>query len=111
MKPSKEWVDFFDPSLDRTWIPTTWYGQMLYGFTDQFLYYFIVCANMRAVAIGLKVATVSTDVLITLQGFIGHKVSIDRTEARTWWVGAGQSIGGGLGSILSIWVTQRIFGR
>ena len=109
--PSKQWVDFFDPPMERRWMPTTWYGQMVYGFADQFLYYFIVCANMRAVAIGLKVATVSTDVLITMQGFIGHKLSIDKDEARTWWVGAGQSIGGGLGSILSIWVTQKVFGR
>lgn len=92
-------------------VPTTPLGQFVYGFCDQFLYFFIVCANFRAVAIGLKLATASTDVLITAQAFVSKKLAIDKEEMRTWWVGAGEMVGGGLGSILSIWVTQKIFGR
>ena len=86
-------------------------GQFFYGFVDQFLYFFIVCANFRAVAIGLKCATASTDVLITAQAFISKKLAIDKEEARTWYVGIGETVGGGLGSILSIVITQKIFGR
>jgi hypothetical protein len=92
-------------------VPESRTGQFLYGFADQFLYFFVVCANFRAVAIGLKCATASTDVLITAQAFISKKFAIDKEECRTYWVGLGETIGGGLGSILSIWVTQRIFGR
>jgi hypothetical protein len=83
----------------------------LYGFCDQFLYFFVVCANFRAVAIGLKAATAGTDVLITVQAFVSKKLAIDKEEARTWWVGAGEAVGGGLGSILSISVTKHIFGQ
>lgn len=97
--------------LARVRVPKTPGGQFVYGFCDQFLYYFIVCANFRAVAIGLKCATASTDVLITVQAFISKKIAIDKEEARSWWVGAGEAVGGGLGSILSIYVTQKLFGR
>ncbi len=92
-------------------MPQTWYGQFLYGFADQFLYYFVVCANFRAVAIGLKAATFGTDVLITMQAFVSKKLCVDKEEARTWWVGAGETFGGGLGSILSIILTKKVFGQ
>lgn len=92
-------------------MPKTRFGQFVYGFCDQFLYFFIVCANFRAVAIGLKFATASTDVLITMQAFASKKFAIDKEEARTWYVGAGETVGGGLGSILSIVLTKKIFGR
>jgi hypothetical protein len=97
--------------IGRARMPKTRRGQFVYGFCDQFLYFFIVCANFRAVAIGLKCATAGTDVLITAQAFISKKLAIDKEEARTWWVGAGEAVGGGLGSILSIYVTQKLFGR
>ena len=92
-------------------MPSTPLGQFVYGFCDQFLYFFIVCANFRAVAIGLKCATAGTDVLITAQAFISKKFAIDKEEARTWWIGLGETVGGGLGSILSIVITKKIFGR
>ncbi len=92
-------------------MPKSRTGQFVYGFVDQFLYFFIVCANFRALAIGLKCATAGTDVLITAQAFISKKLAIDKEEARTWWVGIGETVGGGLGSILSIVITKKIFGR
>lgn len=97
--------------LAKARVPKTRAGQFVYGFFDQFLMYFVLCANFRAVAIGLKAATATTDVLITAQAFISKKLCIDKSDARTWWVGAGEACGGGLGSILSIYVTQKLFGR
>jgi len=73
--------------------------------------YFVICANFRAVAIGLKCATAGTDVLITMQAFISRKLCIDKEDARTWWVGAGETFGGGFGSILSIVLTKKVFGQ
>ena len=92
-------------------MPASKLGQFCYGFVDQFIFFFLACANMRAVALALKSATVATDMMITITAFTSKKFAIDKEEARTWYVGAGETIGGGLGSLLSIWVTQRIFGR
>jgi hypothetical protein len=102
------------PKLKRpAWlrVPQSRLGQFAYGFADQFILYFIICANFRAVAIGLKCATATTDVLITAQSFVSKKLAIDKEEARTWWVGAGEAVGGGLGSILSIILTKKVFGQ
>ena len=92
-------------------VPTTGWGQLFYGMLTQFTYFFIVSANFRAIAIGLKCATVVTDALICAQAFAVGKLAIDKEEARTWWVGAGETVGGAAGSVLSIVVTQKLFGR
>lgn len=74
------------------------------------LSFFVVCANFRALAIGLYIWTAATDMLIVLQNMIMAKIFIEDEKARDAWSIAGATIGGACGSLLSIWVTKHLFG-
>ncbi len=91
--------------------PKTWYGQFLLMFITEFISFFIIVANTRAFTQGNYFWTAATDTLFSAQGFVMFKLMIDQKEARSWWSGAGCTLGGTCGSLFSIWVTKHLYGN
>ena len=79
-------------------------------FVAEALSFFVICANMRAVAQGHYFWTSVTDTLFSAQSFLLAKLMIDNTKARGWAAGLGTTLGGTTGSLLSIFVTKHLYG-
>jgi len=95
----------------RFGFPKTRFGQLAFFFTTQFLSYFLFVANTRAFTQGSYTWTWVTDTLLAGQAFILAKLMIDKKEGRGLWAGIGYVLGGPVGSLLSIYVTKRLYGH
>lgn len=82
--------------------PTSRLGQFSLGFVCQFFSFFILVLNARAYTHGAYAWTALTDTIFSLTNFAMGKLMIDDENARTWWVAAGYSVGGTLGSLLAM---------
>ena len=96
----------------RTWlrIPETKVGQFFFFFTAELVCFFIIVANMRAVALANYMGAAVTDLLFGLQAWGMMKLTVEHKEARTFAGGLGTTLGGVCGTLLSIYFTKRIFG-
>ena len=96
----------------RTWlrIPETKVGQFFFFFTAEMVCFFIIVANMRAVALANYAGAAVTDLLFGLQAWGMMKLTVEHEEARTFAGGLGTTLGGVCGTLLSIYFTKRIFG-
>src|SRR5438105_3150365 len=88
---------------DRGW------KRFAFFLASQMLSFFVICANFRALAQGLYFWTAFTDAMIVFQNMMIAKLFIENENARDKWCIAGATIGGVLGSILSIYVTKHVF--
>lgn len=91
--------------------PKTPLGQFLFFGLAEFLSFFIIVMNTRAVAQGSYLWTAITDSVFTLQGFALGKMMMDDANARTWYVGMGVVVGGTSGSLFSIFITKMLYGQ
>lgn len=91
-------------------VPTSKLGQFSVMFVLECISFFIICANMRAVAQGSYLWTALTDTLFSAQAFAVGKLMIDEPNARSWAAGFGCTIGGTCGSLISIYVTKHLYG-
>lgn len=91
--------------------PKSRVGQFFFMFGTELISFFIICANFRAVALGSYFWTALTDTLFSAQAFVIGKLMIDEPNARSWAAGAGCTIGGTCGSLLSIYVTKHLYGH
>ena len=86
-------------------------GQFCAAFLVEALSFFVVVANTRAYTHGLYMWTFVTDVFFSAQGFAVAKVMTEDARTRTWWAGFGFTLGGATGSLLSIFVTKKLYGE
>lgn len=91
--------------------PRTALGQFLLMFITEMICFFVIVANTRAYTQGNYFWTAVTDTIFSAQGFVMGKLMMDNKEARSWWSGLGCTLGGTVGSLLSIWVTKHLFGQ
>jgi hypothetical protein len=71
------------------------------------LQYFVVAANMRAIALGLFLPSFITDALIGALGMtIAQRVVAAKSHAERW----SYALGGAIGAQLAIYVTKILFG-
>jgi hypothetical protein len=92
-------------------IPKSRFGQLSFFFATQFVSYFLFVANTRAFTQGSYAWTWLTDTMLAGQAFAISKLMIDNKDARGLWAGIGYTLGGPMGSILSIFVTKHLYGR
>jgi hypothetical protein len=90
--------------------PENSYLRFLFCFVIEVIAFFLVCANFRAIALGLYFWTAVTDMIIVFNGMLVTKMLFDDEKSRDWVSIAGYTLGGATGSVLSIWVTKHIFG-
>lgn len=88
--------------------PTSRLGQFSLGFVTELICFFIIVANTRAYTHGNYLWTAITDTLFSMQSFCMAKLMMDDPNGRTWYMGVGYTIGGTIGSLLAIFITQRI---
>lgn len=88
--------------------PISRLGQFSLGFIAELICFFIVVANTRAYTHGNYLWTAVTDTLFSLQSFVMSKLMVDDVNARTWYMGAGLTIGGTIGSLLAIFITSHL---
>ena len=91
-------------------LPTTKLGQFTFFFIAEMVCFFIIVANMRAVALANYLGAAATDLLFGLQAWGMMKLTVENKEARTFAGGLGTTLGGVCGTLLSIWATKHIFG-
>lgn len=91
-------------------IPKSKAGQFAISFAFEFIAYFIVVANTRAFTQGSYFWTGLTDLLFSAQSFLVGKLMVDHKEFRSWAAGAGVVLGGTSGSLLSIFITKKLYG-
>jgi hypothetical protein len=75
-------------------------------FIMQYIMYFLLTCNFRAVAQGKYFYTISTDMMISAAQFWLVKKIGEAGNLNGWY---GMIAGGGLGSITGIWITKKIF--
>jgi hypothetical protein len=92
-------------------VPKTARGQFLFFFVAELVCFFIIVANMRAVALANYLGAASTDLLFGLQAWGMMKLTVENAEARTFAGGIGTTLGGVCGTLLSIWVTKHLYGQ
>lgn len=97
--------------LSKFGIPDTKVGQFTFFFTTQFINYFLIVANARAYTQGWYMWTWVTDTMLAGQGFLLTKLMIDNKDGRGLWAGIGYTLGGPIGSLLSIFVTKLLYGH
>lgn len=88
--------------------PSSRLGQFALLFVAEFISFFIIVANTRAFTHDSYFWTAITDTLFSLQSFAMVKLMMDDAKARSWWAGAGATLGGTCGSLLSIYVTRKL---
>lgn len=91
-------------------IPKTRLGQFGFFFVAEMICFFIIVANMRAVALANYLGAAATDLLFGLQAWGMMKLTVENSEARTFAGGLGTTLGGVCGTLISIYVTKHIFG-
>lgn len=82
----------------------------LFWFAAEFVIYGLVVANGRAYNQANYVATLGTDMLISAFNFWFAVKFIEGKDNRTWPALAGCVLGGGAGSVCSIWLTIAVYG-
>ena len=92
-------------------VPKTKLGQFSFFFTAEMLCFFVIVANMRAVALANYLGAAVTDLLFGLQAWGMMKLTVEHKEARSFAGGIGTTLGGICGTLLSIWFTKHLFGR
>jgi hypothetical protein len=92
-------------------VPKTARGQFSFFFFSEMVCFFIIVANMRAVALANYLGAASTDLLFGLQAWGMMKLTVEHEEARTFAGGIGTTLGGVCGTLLSIWATKHVFGH
>lgn len=90
--------------------PRSQTGRFFFFAVLQFLSYFIFVANTRAFTKGLYGWTAATDGWLAMQGFLMTRL-ISKDEDDGPWALCGTVFGGVCGSLLSIFVTQHLYGR
>jgi hypothetical protein len=91
-------------------IPVNPYYRFIFCFILEVITFFILCANFRAVALGLYFWTAVTDMIIVFNGMLVTKMLFDDEKSRDWVSIAGYTLGGATGSVISIYVTKHLFG-
>jgi hypothetical protein len=91
-------------------IPENKIVRALLFFTIQLVSFFVLACNFRALAKGLYFWTALTDTVIVVQNMIVAKLMIENEKMRDWLAITAFSVGGACGSLLSIFVTKRVFG-
>lgn len=94
----------------RNFIPTTKLGQFLFFFASEFICFFVIVANTRAVALANYFGAAATDLAFGLQAWAMLKLTVENKDARTFAGGCGSTLGGTCGTLLSIYFTKHIFG-
>jgi hypothetical protein len=92
-------------------VPKSAAGQFSFFFIAEMFCFFIIVANMRAVALANYMGAAATDLLFGLQAWSMMKLTVEHEEARTFAGGIGTTLGGVCGTLLSIWATKHVFGR
>jgi hypothetical protein len=92
-------------------VPKTARGQFTFFFVAEMICFFVIVANMRAVALANYFGAAATDLLFGLQAWGMMKLTVENAEARTFAGGIGTTLGGVCGTLLSIWFTKHLFGR
>jgi hypothetical protein len=91
-------------------VPESKAGKAAFFFFSQLVSYFLLAANFRAIAKGYYLYTASTDLLIAFQGIVVTKLMIEDKRSRDWVVVGAYTLGGAFGSLLSIWLTKKLYG-
>lgn len=78
-------------------------------FASEMVSFFIVAANFRALAQGLYLWTGLTDLVLVFQAMVIGKLMIEDERCRDWLAIIGFTLGGACGSLLSIWVTSKLY--
>jgi hypothetical protein len=97
--------------MARIHVPHSPLGKFCFFFATQCLSYFLFVANARAYTQGLYLWTGATDGLFAMQSFIMLQLIAKDAQASGFWAGAGYTLGGVFGSLLSIFVTQHLYGH
>jgi hypothetical protein len=92
-------------------IPTNPVGQFVFFGLAEFVSFFVISANFRAIAIGNYYYAGATDFMTLIQNFAIGKLMMDDERMRTWYVGLGAAVGGTLGTLFSIYVTKHLYGQ
>jgi len=92
-------------------VPKSVLGQFAFFFVAELICFFVITANMRAVALANYMGAAATDLLFGFQAWGMMKLTVEHEEARTFAGGVGTTLGGVCGTLLSIWVTKHWFGR
>jgi hypothetical protein len=92
-------------------VPKTHIGQFAFFFVAEMVCFFVITANMRAVALANYLGAAATDLLFGMQAWGMMKLTVEHEEARTFAGGIGTALGGVCGTMLSIWTTKHIWGR
>lgn len=96
----------------RNWtkVPHNKLGQFFFFFVSEFICFFIIVANTRAVALANYLGAAATDIAFGLQAWFMLKTTVENSDARTFAGGLGSTLGGTLGTLISIFATKYIFG-
>jgi hypothetical protein len=82
-----------------------------FWFAAEFVLYGLVVANGRAFNQGLYSWTLGSDMMISAFNFWFAVKFIEGKDNRTLWAMAGCVLGGGTGSICSIFTTKLLYGQ
>ena len=91
-------------------VPKTRAGQFVFFFVSEFICFFIIVADTRAIALGSYLGATVTNIAFGMQAWLVRKLTIEDAGARSLAAGLGSTIGGTLGTLLSILITKRIYG-
>lgn len=92
-------------------MPKSKLGQFGFFFVAQFLSYFLIVANTRAYTQGNYQATAITDALFAAENFAMMRLIGRDKEAGSFAAGLGYTVGGTIGSLVSIYVTKMLLGQ
>ena len=102
-------VDQFRRWTDRRAAPEGSLKTFAYFFGVQFLNYAVLCWNIRAVAQAWYLSLFFTDILLAWIGF--HMIGQVAEARKSRTAMAGYVLGGACGSLVSVWITRRLFGQ
>ncbi len=91
-------------------IPKSKLGQFVYFFLSEFICFFIIVANTRAVALANYLGAAASDLAFGLQAWFMMKMTVENKDARSFAGGCGSTLGGTLGTLISIYATKHLFG-
>lgn len=81
-----------------------------FWFAAEFVLYALIVANGRAFNQALYGATVASDMMISAFNFWFAVKFIEGKDNRTWPALTGCVLGGGMGSVVSIYITKVLYG-
>jgi len=92
-------------------VPETKLGQFMFFFVSEFICFFIIVADTRAIALGSYLGATVTNVAFGMQAWLVRKLTVEHEGARSLSSGLGSTIGGTLGTLLSIYFTRILYGK